>query len=255
MSEQQITDIIRRFQVVLQQHPDSPVPPELYTALETQPPLRGALLVTLAMLLDLPVESVQFDCTACETDLPAYIDLEYTAGIRAAAQSYPQVWWGLWRCNNCRTSYMALLDLREAEASGKVLLLDFKSLITPERILSMIHIPGAVLQTLMPSAPLLATRGDPPAHVAGAGQVHDEDFTIVYQVTLRVQQSRDGATWQVLAAAIPPPTGWLVLRIGTTTVRTRFDGQGIARSEPLRVAILHTNPPPDLSAALELDPY
>jgi hypothetical protein len=62
-----------------------------------------------------------------------------------------------------------------------------------------------------------------------------------------------GDTFPLIARAVPPPTGWLVLTLGDQVMRARFDAQGRATLSVVPASLLAQSDGPDLRITLELD--
>lgn len=81
---------------------------------------RGRLLLLIAALLESPFDQESATCSCCQEDLPAFIDLQRTAGERAALHSYPHVWWHLWTCIECSEVYALTITLLDAVQDGRL---------------------------------------------------------------------------------------------------------------------------------------
>lgn len=65
------------------------------------PRCRGALVVIAADLLCPPQACEAIGCAECEDQLAAFADCEHSAGLNAAIQRFPAVWWHLLVCPEC----------------------------------------------------------------------------------------------------------------------------------------------------------
>ena len=188
-------------------------------------------------------------CTACEEDLPAYIDLELSAGVAAAQHAYPAVWWHLWVCPSCLESYELIKALIAAEQEHDIPPLPFLPKVP--RPLRTVRLGRAFLNRALPlpRPELGPTRG---AGDVAAVLMDEDEATAGYQFAVRVQQEKD-ATWTITGTALPPIVGRLVAELGDRTFAATFDTHGTALIRDVPTALLAAADGPDLICHLELD--
>lgn len=233
----------------LQHTPDAPLPPEVYTLLEHTPAYRGALLLLVARMLDLPAPPPPGKIAAWFDDLDAFFDLEMQQGIKAAAASYPHVWWALWEDDECLATYRALREIEHAVQSNTLKPLQ----LFPIRLVDVWNFSRHVLAQMLPSSPQLRPvfRGADDETVLGQQPLALGDGATA-QVTLSVQPVSDNA-WSLIARMVPPQAGWLVLTLGDQLFRARFDGTGTATIAPIAADQLNQEDGPPLQVLLELE--
>jgi hypothetical protein len=228
-------------------HPIQPAPP-LQAHVAGCATCQGALLLLAAAALDVPAPAT-IDCQCCLEDLPAFIerDLDDT---RAAARVYPQVWWHLWTCPECAETYRLAGALLAAERRGAITAPAARAVAPAPLPQPLLHLVRDFLARALP----------PPARLARAMRGPNEGPVVLSsralgagrQLTLSVQEQPDG-DWSVIVAVTPPQAGWLVLALGDTRFRTRFDAQGDAVVACVPAALLAATAGPDLVVGIEPD--
>jgi hypothetical protein len=203
-----------------------------------------------AAALDMPAPAT-IDCRRCLEDLPAFIERDLDDTL-AAARIYPQVWWHLWTCPECAETYRLTGTLLEAERLGAIAM--------PQPAVRN-RAPAPLLRPLLHLVrDFLALALPPPARLAPATRGLNEGPVVLSgreteaggQVVLSVEERPDG-DWSVIVAMTPPQTGWLVLTLGDTRFRTRFDAQGDAVVACVPTTLLAGTAGPDLVVELEPD--
>lgn len=196
--------IVHHFSHIL--YTDDPVDPAIVTHITACATCRGALLVLLADLIDVPPAPTTITCTQCAVDLAAYVDCELDLGLQTARETYPHVWWHLWLCLTCATTYQATRQLAQATRNGTLELPPLAgSRITPSTtVWYTTAVPPMVLAQVQQSVasvwgPLRSTTPlDPQVVVCD----HCNDHTI--ELTL---QSHGPTRWDAFIQIDPPLVG------------------------------------------------
>jgi len=211
---------------------------------------RGALMMLLVALDQVPLPLEAITHAECQAQLAAYIDEEQHAGTPAARASYPQVWWHLWICASCAETYALTLALLDAEQHG---LLPAMPIVPPvprrryEEIARQ-QLPRALItRTLGVQGGLGISRGDDTGEIV----LVDGDWP-GFQLTLSVQQQPDGA-WTIRVLTDPPIRGRILLTLGTTLFTATFDPSGTALVASVPNELLTAIDGPDLLLSIEIE--
>jgi hypothetical protein len=212
---------------------------------------RGALLLILSELSGTPVAELEIDCARCLEDLPAFVELEMAARSHEAARVYPHVWWHLWTCVECAETYDITRALFAAELRGDMRAFSrarlMRALNPP--VIHLLRLTRQFLNWALPAlAPLAAARGT----AEGPKVLSEGDATTGHSFTLSVQQQPD-LNWLVEVLVTPPTSGWLVLTLGDTAFRARFDSQGLAAVAGVPAALFAAQDGPDMAVGIEAD--
>jgi hypothetical protein len=249
MNQLNTTQFLQQVRETLFQSPAAPLAPDVFDLMMRHPAYRGALVVMLAQMLDLPAIHDTAGEGAWLDDLDAFFDLEMSDGIQAAARAYPHVWWALWEDEDCLATYLSLRDIHMAVQHSDIAPLR----LLPTRALDVWAFSRQVLAAMFPTPPTLrlVLRGSEHETVLAERNI-DAGNGDRYQVTLSRRPVSD-TTWSLTARAVPPPAGWLVLTLGEQVWRARFDGQGKATIASVPATLLTQEDGPPLHIHLELD--
>jgi hypothetical protein len=214
---------------------------------------RGGLFLLLTEMLQLQQPIAAITCNECQNRLATLVDLESVGNLASAARQLPDVWLHLWICADCWETYTTVQHLVAAERQG---VLQHVRLNPPTaRVqLPLTRITRALLRVVFPapSAPFSAagvTRGDTPIDmVLDAQEESDPQFVI----SVRRSMER---IWQVRVSITPPLVGWLLLTLGETQFRARFNAQGMAVVADVPEALLAAVDGPDMSVSVEVEVY
>jgi hypothetical protein len=246
-----VTSFLQQMRDTLRQKPDAPLAADIVDLILSEPTSRGALLLLLTQMLDLSSAPAPEDKTRWFEDIDAFIDLETDVGIQAAARAYPHVWWAVWEDDDCLATYLALREIEHDIHRGKIKPLQ----LFPTRSIDLWSFPQQVFTMMFPAitTPQLrpVLRG-PEEEKVLAERAIDLGNGITCQMTLSALPIA-GDTFPLIARAVPPLTGWLVLTLGDQIIRARFDVQGHAMLSAVPVSLLAPSDGPDLRITLELD--
>lgn len=225
--------------------------PALCEHVATCPLCQGVLAVLAIEALGLRAPPDGISCQRCEEELAAFIDHEAEEGSAAAIRAYPQIWWHLWTCEDCAETYRITRSLLAVEQPNQsVVQLMPVTLFGPlKQRPPALRLPRAFLyRALAGSAPASnANRGAASfRNVLAEKEISNQRFTV------SVQRQVDGE-WQIHVAVKPPPVGWLILMLGATRFRARFDRQGEASIQDVPFALLTTPDGPDMGIDIEPD--
>ncbi|MEI7768334.1 MAG: hypothetical protein WCI67_00015 [Chloroflexales bacterium] len=218
--------------------PSTP-PPALVAHVSGCERCRAALLLIVVELLQAPLHSTQTTCDQCQGDLAAYIDIERDEGIAKALSAYPHVWWHLWTCADCATTYQMVSTLQDAESEGTlspIPLTSLRSRLDPSRARPAIR---AITLPRMWFTRILAPQ---PGPAWGQG----DDDTVIYEgeddsYQMNVTVRRAGGQWRVIVTVDPPIEGDAVITLGTRSFRAWLGPNGVANVGPIPADLL-TNP-------------
>lgn len=211
---------------------------------------RGALALVALGALGLPAIPEVNTEEHFVDDLAAFIDNEIEEGTLAAIRMYPHVWWHLWTCTECVEVYHITHSVLESEQAKKqhslaVDPVQISSIWSRQRVLKLGR--PALHRALAPSSPAGVTRGN-----TGVSYVlAEEEFPEQY-LTISVRRQPNNE-WAVDVAVKPPPSGWLLLMLGSVQYRVRFNDQGNAVVPDVPYSLLTSPDGPDLEVGLELD--
>ncbi|MEI7770139.1 MAG: hypothetical protein WCI67_09140 [Chloroflexales bacterium] len=200
---------------------------------------RAALLLIFVELLQAPLRSAQTTCDQCHGDLAAYMDIERAEGIAEALSAYPHIWWHLWTCADCATTYQMVRDLQDAEAEGTLSPIPLTSL---RGDLDAIQARPAIRAITLPRMWFTRILAPQPGPAWGQG---DDDAVIYegeddsYQMNVTVR--RAGGLWSVIVTVDPPIEGDAVITLGTRSFRAWLRPNGVATVGPIPADLL-TNP-------------
>jgi len=235
---------------VLSDEPTLPAP-ALCEHVATCSLCQGALAALAVEVLGLTASLSDIGCEQSEEELAAFIDQEAEEGSYAAIRTYPQIWWHLWTCAVCAETYQITRSLLTAEGHNHPI---DRSIPAPMfgatlTLRPALRIPRRVLHRVLAASVLAADtlRGG-----GGSSYVLAEKEAPEQHLTVSVQRQANGE-WRISASAKPAPAGWLVLMIGITHFRARFDHQGEAFIQDIPFALLTTAEGPDLDIAIEPD--
>ncbi|WP_129632361.1 hypothetical protein [Candidatus Oscillochloris fontis] len=238
----------RNLEAYIADHPDLALPQDvqylrLIDHVASCARCQHVLLDQVADRLGAPLDLQPVDCDACDEDLPAYIDTEYDEGTLAAIKSYPHVWWHLWTCRECASSYQMILALQAAEAAGELPPITFASLLTPQPIIPRFVLQRSVfVRTLVPQFGVMW--GGKPTETV----IHDDDHAD-FEVRVSVRQT--AGRWAVVVLVDPPVVGHAVVTIGAHVFRAPFDAHGCASLEPIPQELLTSSVGADMVVGVE----
>jgi hypothetical protein len=233
--------------LVSQQDAAAQPPDELVEHVAGCAECRGALLLLMTTLLNVPAAE-GISCAQCQEDLAAYIDEEIAGGPSRAAQAFPEVWWHLWTCQDCAETYQVTLAIvgdtplpEQAPAAAPWLTAALSA--TREWLFEL---PRAILNLSFDPGPLLVPMGD------------EDDTPLVlldrerdgHQIVLGVQPQGDGR-WSAQVEVAPPLSGTVSLALGETTYGAPLDAQGRAHLGDLPAAQLAAADGPGLLLRIE----
>ncbi len=241
-------------------HPDI----ALCNLIAEDPTSRGALLVLASELFGVAPPSVFPDCDDCSEDIAAYTETVHEAGIQAAIQRYPEVWWHLWTCRTCAEIYRLTDALVTAEAHGE---LGFGAALeqlgptssnesTQDSSGSVFFRWGTQICSLTRAflnhalAPLTQPRLAVCRSVGDAGEsiILDDVTDAGYQMQLSVTP-QEAEHWLITITLTPPPVGQVVLRFDHVSFRAPLEGGQAVVSVPQ--SLLTDAGGPSLSIGLE----
>jgi hypothetical protein len=212
---------------------------------------RAGLLVLLRAFDPKPDRlATSEDCAPCQADLAAFIDLEITDPVLAAA-TYPHVWWHLWICGTCSQTYEGVRVLLDAQQSGELPPFRLPAP-APQRgmpVVRRITLTRQALTLALPvrQAPFTVTRGAGDDSYVLYDEAADEPeqrrFTIV------VQEQPEGR-WQMSVSVWPPLAGLLVLSIGSVRLAAPFAPNGTATIHDLAPQVLTDPTAPNLEISI-----
>lgn len=206
---------------------------------------RGALLLTLAELLDVAPPTQPLRCVDCAEELPAYLDLVRVAGDEAAATRYPHIWWHLWLCPACAEVARLTDVLLDATQAGTMALVPQ---LAPQQVgppaLALCLKRSFMRAALAPQLALGAAWGD------NGFEPLSEHSLAAYQLKLHVQM-RDATAWDIALTIVPPTEGCAVISFGATVFRAPFDRFGEAIVSAIPFALLADRSGPDMVVTIE----
>jgi predicted anti-sigma-YlaC factor YlaD len=209
---------------------------------------RGALL--LLAYAALGGDATAIDCARCAEDLPAWIEAEQDDPVRAL-RSYPAVWLHLLTCPACAELYRLSRLLVDAQQEGRIALPQLIPLTpaAPPRRQRLVALTRPFLNHALPTPLALigVTRGS-----TGPVILLDGDAESGKQIVFSVQEQPD-QRWLVVVHVTPPVAGWLVLSLGASSFRARFDDQGHAMVTDIPTELLAAHDGPDLEIGFEQD--
>jgi hypothetical protein len=212
---------------------------------------RGALALLTAAVIDRLTPPGPTTCAVCQEHLAAYIDQEADAGIHAALQAYPQVWWHLWVCRACAETYQFTRTLLDTERVG---------------ILEPLPTPHPALRAQSQRLPIIRlTRAflalafcTQPSRARGVVEADDSNMVLFdtessgHRVQMWVVQPTDRA-WSITVATTPPIAARFTIALGELHFRARFDAHGVAIISDIPAAALQSTEGPDLVGIIERD--
>jgi hypothetical protein len=248
---QECSYVIAEVAHALQQKTASGLSPSAYHHLITCDRCRaGLLLLVGATVPSVSTSTSPQICDHCQSQLAAFIDLESSDPVSAAA-TYPQVWWHLWTCHTCSQTYEFIRMLIEAEKSGALqpLRLNVHPPQTAAASIWRVPLTRPMLMQALPSRqPAFAiTRGAITDTYVLFDEVEDEPEP--RELTITVQEQADDA-WQMVARMLPPPEGLLVLAAGGVRLVTPFDADGTAVIADIAADLLIDPQGPDLEVSV-----
>lgn len=206
---------------------------------------RGALASMLASLTDAPPPG-EPSCADCGADLAAYVEIERSLGVAAAARTYPDVWWHLWTCPDCAESAESVAHLLDAEATGLIA--------APPALPRVVHQPAPPAIRLTRSF----------LHAVFAPQLglgarwHDGDDPLVLterdlpgcRITIQVRQ-HPGGQCELEVTVIPPVIGHIIVQLGELRYRAALVDGRVAQVRAIPARALADRSGPDLQVVIE----
>jgi hypothetical protein len=202
---------------------------------------QAALAALLAERFAVPPPSA-VACAAWADDLPAFLDLERSAGALVAAQAFPGVWWQLWTCPECAEAYYATAALLDATDAGLLMLppqaADLRPVTLTRTFLNAVFGPQQAAGAAWSGAaePVLLAEDDLPfGRLAISVRVFDAEH------------------WYMDVHVSPTTTGAVTVRCGAQIYYASLS-DGYAQLGPLPYALLVDRAGPDLDILVEPEP-
>jgi len=235
----------------LQQKTAAGLSPSAYHHLITCDRCRAGLLLLVGATV--PAASVPTSpqtCDLCQSQLAAFIDLESSDPVSAAA-TYPQVWWHLWTCHTCSQTYEFIRMLIASEKTGALqpLRISAHPPQTAAASIWRVRLTRPTLTMALPSRqPALAlTRGGQTDTYVLFDEAEDGPEPRELTITVREQA---GDVWQMVARMQPPPEGLLVLAAGALRLVAPFELDGTAVIHDIAADLLIDPQAPDLEISV-----
>ncbi|HEY0601319.1 MAG TPA: hypothetical protein VGD58_00345 [Herpetosiphonaceae bacterium] len=209
---------------------------------------RSRLAVLLAALLDVPGLSAASSCEQCQHDLPEYIDIEHAQGTKAAAHTYPHVWWHLLTCPDCAETYAWTTKLLAAEEAGELepVPLEWATRSIVSRVLGTFSVSRTTLSQVFSLRRSLGVAwGDDDEEL-----VLIDDEVAGHQITLSVQPQIDHS-WSVNVTLAPPLAGEVILTLGSNTFAVPIESTGSVYIPHVAGALIHADDGPDLTVTIK----
>jgi hypothetical protein len=253
--------MIQQLYQTIYQDPSQPISVQLYELISQNDSYRGALVLLMAKLLELPPVPEQIDCQQCLDQLAAFVDYEIDYGTRAAAHQYASIWWSLWTCPECLESYLTMHALHKAVETGEIIPLSplqpplvqnlAQQLQAP--LIVVFKLPRHFLNRVLSPRPQLGTAmsGEQEHETVLARREIVTESNVVYFMTLSIEQ-QDDTRYQIIVNVAPPSEGIAIVKLGATVFHAQFDQQGRA-STPTIPAIPFAEPEgPELEVEVQL---
>lgn len=223
-----------------------PPPPALSAHVASCRRCRGALVAVLAARYAVPPPTEAPTCAVMD-ELPAYLDLERTAGAATAAARFPQVWWHLWICPACAEEARLTRALLAAEEVGLLAAVPVGAAPSPARWPGL-SLPRGFLHSAF--APQVAL---------GAAWGEGDELTLIaeeregaYRVALYAHTGGSDS-WALSVVVYPPVRARAVLRFGDDEFRAPFDWSGTATVAAVPATLLTGRGGPPLEVSIEPD--
>lgn len=248
---QECSYVIAEVAHALQQKTVAGLSPSAYHHLITCDRCRaGLLLLVGATVPSANAPTSPQICDLCQSQLAAFIDLESSDPVSAAA-TYPQVWWHLWTCHTCSQTYEFIRMLIESEKSGALQPMRISVHPPQTAAASIWRVPltRSTLRLSLPSRePVFAiTRGTPTDTYVLYDEAEDEPEPRELMITV---QKQAGDVWQMVARMQPPPEGLLVLAAGALRLVAPFESDGTAVIQDIADDLLIDPQSPDLEVSV-----
>lgn len=232
---------------------DEPTPPESAFAahIASCQICRGALVLMAAQAITLPSFTAPISCRQSEEDLAAFIEQEQEEGSVAAIRTYPHIWWHLWICEDCAETYRIIRlqfmpEQSQVQAISKIAV---PRVIYPARRTPLLHLQRHFLHHALAAS--LPTRAATRGHRGQSYVLTEQEHADIYFM-VSVHRQPNGE-WRVDVVHRPPPSGSLVLTLGTNLFQARFNSQGHAIVYDVPFALLTAPDGPGLEVEIEAD--
>lgn len=244
----QMCDHLRTW-LLTQTHNPTALPPEqLIAHITSCATCRGQLVLLMTEIVGVPLHIQGISCERCQRDLPAYIDMEAHTDLRLAVQTFPEIWWHLWTCEECAETYRVIVEIGKQQVPSEILRPMVVHTPNVDRPAWLFELSRTLLNHFFQTQVRLGVAwGEHNGDAVVLEEVADD-----HEITFSLQRDTNNG-WKGVIRITPPITGRVGITIGTHTLVTTLSVEGVASVLLLPNNLIEAADGPSISVFIEPD--